>query len=296
MQFGIVLPIWQLSTAEAEQLAVQAEELGFDGVFTPDHILAKPATTQHYGPSWPDPFSLLAYLAGRTRRIKLGASVIVLPYRNPLVAAKAAATVDQVSGGRLIMGVGVGWDEEEFKDLKLPFHERGAISDEYIRILKAVWTDDRPSFNGKYFNFSGAVFSPRPVQRPHPPLWVGGMPGALSPAPMRRVAELCDAWHPLGLSLDTLAEGIASIRAMADKAGRAAAVSFAPRNALALTASPKGAGRAAFEGSPEEVAADIKRAQGLGCSWLTFDLPRESVAAMGRAMERFAKEVRPAVG
>jgi probable F420-dependent oxidoreductase len=296
MQFGIVLPIWQLSTAEAEMLAVKAEELGFDGVFTPDHILAKPATTQHYGPSWPDPFSLLAYLAGRTRRIKLGASVIVLPYRNPLVAAKSAATVDQVSGGRLIMGVGVGWDEEEFKDLKLPFHERGAISDEYIRILKAAWTDDRPSFNGKYFNFSGAVFSPRPVQQPHPPLWVGGMPGALSPAPMRRVAELCDAWHPLGLSLDQLAEGIESIRTMAHKAGRAGAVGFAPRNALALTASPKGTGRTAFEGSPDEVAEDIKRAQGLGCAWLTFDLPRESVAVMGGAMERFAKEVRPAVG
>jgi probable F420-dependent oxidoreductase len=296
MQFGIVLPIWQLSTAEAEMLAVKAEELGFDGVFTPDHILAKPATTQHYGPSWPDPFSLLAYLAGRTRRIKLGASVIVLPYRNPLVAAKAAATVDQVSGGRLIMGVGVGWDEEEFKDLKLPFHERGAISDEYIRILKAAWTDDRPSFNGKYFNFSGAVFSPRPVQQPHPPLWVGGMPGALSPAPMRRVAELGDAWHPLGLSLDQLAEGIESIRTMADKAGRAGAVGFAPRNPLALTASPKGAGRAAFEGSPDEIAGDIKRAQGLGCAWLTFDLPRESVAAMVGAMDRFAKEIRPAVG
>jgi alkanesulfonate monooxygenase SsuD/methylene tetrahydromethanopterin reductase-like flavin-dependent oxidoreductase (luciferase family) len=112
---------------------------------------------------------------------------------------------------------------------------------------------------------------------------------------MRRVAELCDAWHPLALSLDQLAEGIASIRAMADKAGRAGAVSFAPRNALALTAGPRGAGRAAFEGSPEEVASDIGRARELGCAWLTFDLPRESVAAMSRAMERFATEVRPRI-
>ena len=95
MKYGVVLPIWQLTVAEAETLATRAEELGLDGVFVPDHILAKPATTQAYGGHWPDPFSLLAFLAGRTRRIQLGASVIVLPYRNPLVAAKAAATVDQ---------------------------------------------------------------------------------------------------------------------------------------------------------------------------------------------------------
>src|SRR5262244_622804 len=146
MQYGVVLPIWQLTVADAEALTTRAEALGLDAVFVPDHILAKPATTQHYGGHWPDPFSLLAFLAGRTRRIRLGASVIVLPYRNPLVAAKAAATVDQVSGGRLIFGIGVGWDEAEFTDLRLPFRERGAMADEYLRMIKAAWTSDVPSF------------------------------------------------------------------------------------------------------------------------------------------------------
>jgi alkanesulfonate monooxygenase SsuD/methylene tetrahydromethanopterin reductase-like flavin-dependent oxidoreductase (luciferase family) len=108
MKFGIVLPIWRLSVAEATTMTLQAEALGFDGVFVPDHILAKPATTQNYGPSWPDPFSLLAFFAGRTQRLQIGTSVTVLPYRNPLVTAKAAATVDQVSGGRFIFGIGVG--------------------------------------------------------------------------------------------------------------------------------------------------------------------------------------------
>src|SRR5204862_3651992 len=121
MKLGVVLPIWQLSVTDAEKLTLAAEALGLDGVFVPDHILAKPATTEHYGPHWPDPFSLLAYLAGRTTTIQLGASVIVLPYRNALVAAKAAATVDQASKGRFIFGVGVGWDEAEFVDLRLPF-------------------------------------------------------------------------------------------------------------------------------------------------------------------------------
>src|ERR1700736_209430 len=157
MKYGVILPIWQLTVAEAESLATRAEALGLDGVFVPDHILAKPATTQHYGGHWPDPFSLLALLAGRTRRISLGASVIVLPYRNPLVAAKGAATVDQASGGRFIFGVGVG--------------------------------ADKPQHNGKCVSSSGATSSPRPVQRPHPPIWVGGSPGAVSGPALRRCAE-----------------------------------------------------------------------------------------------------------
>src|SRR5574342_683391 len=147
MKYGVVLPIWQLNVGEAETLARGAEDLALDGVFVPDHILAKPATTQHYGAHWPDPFSLLAYLAGRTRTIQLGASVIVLPYRNALVAAKAAATVDQASKGRFIFGVGVGWDEAEFVDLRLPFRERGRLSDDYIRAIKAAWASDVPQYS-----------------------------------------------------------------------------------------------------------------------------------------------------
>src|SRR3989442_9928360 len=113
MNYGVVLPIWQLTVADAESLTTRAEELGLDGVFVPDHILAKPATTQHYGGHLPDPFSLLAYLAGRTQRIPLGAHVIVLPYRSALVAAQAAATVGPAAGGRFIFRVRVGLDEAE---------------------------------------------------------------------------------------------------------------------------------------------------------------------------------------
>jgi probable F420-dependent oxidoreductase len=294
MKLGAVLPIWQLTVAEAETLAVRAEELGLDGIFVPDHILAKPATTQHYGAHWPDPFALLAFLAGRTRRISLGASVIVLPYRNALVAAKSAATVDQVSGGRFIFGVGVGWDEEEFTDLGLPFRRRGRMSDDYIRAIKAAFATDIPSFKGEFLAFSGATFSPRPVQRPHPPIWVGGSPGAVSKAAVRRCAELGDAWHPLALSLDDLEKGYATVRQMAGRLGRRQAPALAPRNLLDLSDRPQGAGRAAFQGSPEQVVADVKRAQALGAEWLTFDLPRGDVPAMMRAMERLATEIRPA--
>ncbi|HEY7869660.1 MAG TPA: TIGR03619 family F420-dependent LLM class oxidoreductase [Methylomirabilota bacterium] len=296
MKYGVVLPIWQLTVAEAESLATRAEALGLDGVFVPDHILAKPATTQHYGGHWPDPFALLAFLAGRTQRISLGASVIVLPYRNALVAAKSAATVDQASGGRFIFGVGVGWDEAEFVDLKLPFRERGRLSDDYIRAIKAAFSADMPQYSGKYVSFSGATFSPRPAQRPHPPIWVGGAPGAVSEAAVRRCAELGDAWHPLALSLDDIEKGYATLRELAGRAGRREALGLAPRNMLDLTDSAKGAGRAAFQGSVAEVAADIKRVQSLGAAWMTFDLPRAGIPAMTRAMERLAKEVKPAAG
>jgi probable F420-dependent oxidoreductase len=296
MKYGVVLPIWQLTVAEAESLATRAEALGLDGVFVPDHILAKPATTQHYGGHWPDPFALLAFLAGRTQRISLGASVIVLPYRNALVAAKSVATVDQASGGRFIFGVGVGWDEAEFVDLKLPFRERGRLSDDYIRAIKAAFAADMPQYNGKYVSFSGATFSPRPTQRPHPPIWVGGAPGAISEAAVRRCAELGDAWHPLALSLDDIEKGYATLRELAGRAGRREALGLAPRNMLDLTDSAKGAGRAAFQGSVGEIAADIKRVQSLGAAWMTFDLPRAGIPAMTRAMERLAKEVKPAAG
>ena len=296
MKYGVVLPIWQLTIAEAESLAVKTEEAGLDGVFVPDHILAKPATTQHYGAHWPDPFSLLAYFAGRTRRIQLGASVIVLPYRNALVAAKAAATVDQASGGRFIFGVGVGWDEAEFTDLRLPFRERGRMSDDYIRAIRAAFAADVPEYSGRYLSFSGATFSPRPAQRSGPPIWVGGMPGAISPAAVRRCAELGDAWHPLALSLDDIEKGYATLRDLAARTGRRDALGLAPRNALDLSDSAKGAGRAAFQGSVAEVASDIRRVRGLGAEWMTFDLPRAGVPAMARAIERLAQEVKLAVG
>jgi probable F420-dependent oxidoreductase len=294
MKFGAVLPIWQLTIAEAESLAVAAEGLGLDGVFVPDHILAKPATTEHYGPHWPDPFSLLAYLAGRTTTIQLGASVIVLPYRNALVAAKAAATVDQASKGRFIFGIGVGWDEAEFTDLGLPFHERGRMSNDYLRAIRAAWAADVPTYKGEYVSVSGATFSPRPVQRPHPPIWVGGSPGGISDAAVRRCAEQGDAWHPLGLSLDDIEKGAGTLRELAGKAGRRDVPTLAPRNTLDLTDARKGAGRAAFQGSPDEVAADVQRAKALGASWLTFDLPRTGVPAMTRALERIIKDVKPA--
>jgi alkanesulfonate monooxygenase SsuD/methylene tetrahydromethanopterin reductase-like flavin-dependent oxidoreductase (luciferase family) len=166
------------------------------------------------------------------------------------------------------------------------------MSDDYIRAIKAAFAADMPSYDGTYLSFSGATFSPRPAQRPHPPIWVGGMPGAVSPAAVRRCAELGDAWHPLALSLDDIEKGYATLRDLAARAGRRDALGLVPRNALELTDAPKGAGRSAFQGSVAEVASDIRRVRTLGAEWMTFDLPRAGVPSMARAIERLAGEVK----
>ena len=144
-------------------------------------------------------------------------------------------------------------------------------------------------------SFSGATFAPRPVQQPHPPIWVGGAPGAISAPAVRRCAELGDAWHPLGLSLDDIEKGYATLRDLGARRGRRVTLGLAPRNALDLTDGVKNGARSAFQGTVADVASDIRRVRGLGAEWMTFDLPRASVPAMIQAMERLVREVKPAV-
>lgn len=295
MDFGIILPIWRLSVKDAERLTRRAEELGWSGVFIPDHVVAMPATVEHYGPSWPDPLALLAYLAGKTERIKLGTSVIVLPYRHPLAVAKAAATVDQVSDGRFVCGIGVGWDEAEFEVLKVPFKERGALTDEYLALMLAAWADETFDFRGRYFTCERVGFAPRPVQQPRPPLWIASTPFGVSRASIRRVATVGDAWHPLGLDREQMQQGLALLREEAARAGRQAPA-FCPRNLLNLSDRPAGDGRALFEGSPEQVAEDVRFVQQLGAECITFDLYACSdVNHMVRMVEDFTRTVVPLV-
>jgi alkanesulfonate monooxygenase SsuD/methylene tetrahydromethanopterin reductase-like flavin-dependent oxidoreductase (luciferase family) len=167
------------------------------------------------------------------------------------------------------------------------------MSDEDLRIIKAAWGSDQPSFEGRYLSFAGATFSPRPLQDPHPPIWAGGSPGTVSKSSVRRVAESCDAWHPLAVSLDDLERGIGMVRDLASTLGRRDEIRFAPRNLLNLTGEARGGGRASFEGSPDEVAADIRRAGSLGVDYLVFDFPRQDVPAMLRTMESFVERVKP---
>ena len=312
MTFGCRIPNrGALATPEnLRTVATRAEELGFDHAWVSDHIVipTEVASPYPYSPTGTAPFdsglpyceplSAMGYLAGCTQRIKLGTHVLVVPYREPILTAKIVSTLDYMSGGRIILGVGVGWMEEEFKALGLDtFAERGRVTDEYLRIFKELWTKDDPEYQGNYSQFSGIKFSPKPAQSPHPPIWIGGH----TPAALRRAAHLGDGWIPIGLrppaelEPEEMADMVDQLRDLTESAGR-------PREAVDVIFSanlyfdpPAGGPKHTMAGSAEEIGADIVLYQQVGVEHFTFEFEGESVEQILENMERFAKDVRPQV-
>jgi len=198
-------------------LAVRAEELGFDSVWASEHVFNVSYVYDRIGSKpYYEPLTVLTYVAAMTSTIGLGTSVLVLPYHNPIRLAKVASTLDVLSGGRLMLGVGVGVIEEELEAMGSPYAERGAISDEMLAVMIELWTKEDPVFDGKYTQFSGMKFTPKPVQKPHIPIIIGGT----SRAAIRRAARVGTVWHPTALAPDTLAEGMDYLKEQAIKAGR----------------------------------------------------------------------------
>lgn len=194
-----------------------AEESGYDAINCSDHvILPRQMSERLPDDMYYDKSVLGAYLAAHTKRMRLFFFVMVIPYRPPIQTAKALATLDQVSNGRVILGTGVGNLEREFEMLGVPFHERGAITDEYLRVMKVLWTEENPSFHGKYVNFDDAIFTPKCVQRPHLPLWIGGN----GPAAIRRAVELGQGFVPRSGSLKTVEQEANLIKERLAAAGR----------------------------------------------------------------------------
>jgi probable F420-dependent oxidoreductase len=221
MRIGFsLLNNWGIAEVQAlVGLAEQADALGFDSVWTHDHVFNVAHVLERIGGRpYYEPLTLLSYVAARTTRVKLGTSVLVLPYHNPIRLAKTAATLDVLSGGRLVLGVGVGAVENEMEAMGTPFKERGAFTDEAIAVMRTLWRDEDPSFNGRYSQFAGMKFAPKPAQQPIP-IVIGGV----SKAAIRRAARLGDGWQPLGLSPEALEAGIAQLREEARACGRDAA-------------------------------------------------------------------------
>lgn len=211
MEFGFSLP-GRGPLADPDvvlKLATRADALRYSSLFVTDHIVLPASTAGSvypYSPSgqfpgggrqdYLEPLTLLAWLARATRRVRLGTSVLVIPYRHPLATAKMLATLDVLSGGRMILGAGVGWLREEFAALGAPpFEERGAVTDEYLALIRAAWTTDPVSFTGKYCRVQEVHVLPKPRQPGGIPIWIGGH----SDAALRRAARLGDGWHPIGL-------------------------------------------------------------------------------------------------
>lgn len=219
MKIGISIPNnWGVEDPrELVDLAVHADALGYDSLWVTEHLLNVGYIGERLGNKpYYHALAMLAYLGARTTRIALGTSVLVLPFRHPADLAKFAATLDQLTGGRLILGIGTGALEAEFDALGISYKERGAITTETIQVMKALWTQERGSFHGRYWHFDDILFSPKPLQKPHVPIWVAGM----SPAAYRRTGTLGDGWHATGIPLEEFISGRDAIRRIADAAGR----------------------------------------------------------------------------
>lgn len=245
-----------------------AEALGYHFAMISDHVAVTGDVHGRYPAPFYDPFTTLAWLAGITRKIELGTTVVILPYRHPLQTAKMATMVDRLSGGRLIFGVGVGWAREEFDALGVPFHRRGAMSDDYLAAIREFWTGDVVSHDGPFVSFREVHTGPRPVRHPHPPIWVGGS----SDAALRRAVRLGDGWHPIRFKLGWLTEtGLPRLRDIAAKEGRPIP-SLCPRIRLRLTERPvAGADRGTGEGTLEQIHGDLRALESLGASHVLLD-------------------------
>ena len=205
----------------AARVARAAEAAGFDSVWTAEHVVL-PDPQVPPSPAAPDspfldPAVALAFVAGQTTSIRLGTGIIILPQRNPVVLAKELASVDRLSKGRLIFGLGAGYLKPEFQALGAPFADRGRRTDEYIEAILALWTQDKPEYKGEYVAFGGIQAQPRPVQKPHPPVVVGGM----SPSGLRRAARYGNGWYGFALDLDATRRAIEGLRAAEQRFDRA---------------------------------------------------------------------------
>jgi len=211
MKIGIALPIFGKYAGRDEILetALAAEALGYDSIWVSDHVVV-PDHHNIFGEVFYDPLISLGFIASATSRIELGTSVLVLPYRNPLVLAKSVSSLDALSEGRVILGVGSGWLKEEFKALGVDYSKRGKMTDEYIEIMKELWTSGSPSYEGEHFSFTGIRFEPKPVQKPHPPIWVGGESGRS----IERAVKHGDGWHPVGLTPEEMGAKMREVRSL----------------------------------------------------------------------------------
>ena len=264
MKFGMLLPtVGPLAAGPAAfdslaTIAQRAEALGFDSLWVPDHVVFPTVINSRYpynetgrifvpaDTPFLEPIAALGFLAGITKRVRLGPWVLVLPHRNPVVTAKMFSTLDVLSKGRMILGAGIGWMEEEITLLGAPFNKRGALSDEYLRAIKELWTKPDPQIDGQYVSFSGIKFEPKPVQKPLP-VWIGGH----SARAMRRVVEFGDGWLAVPKSYAAFQESHEALKAAAVRAERDV-------KSIPVIVSPM------YVDSVDTYAEEIKRYQALG--------------------------------
>jgi len=249
------------------------DELGFDSITIPEHIVLPVELVELMGPFWVHAMTAMSFVAGATSRVIVDASVLVLPYHNPVVLAKAVSTLDLLSGGRVRVSIGVGHAEREFEVLGVPFRERGRIADEYLAAMVELWTSDDPLFHGSYVDFERVAFEPKPVQTPHPPIWVGGN----SRAAMRRAARH-DGWYPWLITVEQLPECLEYVRSLPEFASRTKPFDVSmPVGTLNLTEDHRPIsgtdGRPSLPRSKQALIDAVGHLDELGVTWTSAPVP-----------------------
>ncbi|MFZ3236189.1 MAG: LLM class F420-dependent oxidoreductase [Stellaceae bacterium] len=313
MQYGFGAPVSGLLAApdNLARIAVEGEAMGYDYTTISDHVVIPRDIEARYPYSDTGEFpgrsrgerheqlTAVAFVAGKTSRLRLVTSVTVVPHRPAVLQAKMLATIDVLSQGRLTFGIGAGWMREEFEALGTPpFAARGAVTDEYVMACRELWTKDDPRFDGKYVKFADVLFEPKPVQKPHPPIWVGGESG---PA-LRRTARLGDGWYPIGTNpqhrLDSMKRfqtAVEWLRRLTREAGRdPAQVTLAYRVTSwgkSLPARADDGERRLFSGEIGDVVADLRAFRDFGVGHVDFSFEGGTPDAMVANMRRFREDV-----
>ncbi|MFI1213489.1 TIGR03619 family F420-dependent LLM class oxidoreductase [Streptomyces sp. NPDC020802] len=262
MEIGVNVPNFGPATGPdvLRQWAQTVEGLGFDLLMVSDHVTVTPDVAEQYPAPFCEPFTTLSWLAGITSRVRLGTTVLVLPYRHPLLTASMAANLNRLSGGRLVLGVGVGWARQEYEALGVPFHLRGRLTDEHLEAIRTAWEDDAD-------HRSSGI-----------PIWVGGM----SDAALRRAVRYGEAWHPTWFTLNWLREAMERIWGAAEEQGRPVPA-LAPRVVLRLTDTPVSrSDRPIGEGTVDQVMADLEQLRLLGAESVLLDPYNDDPAETGR--------------
>lgn len=306
MRIGTHLLNWSAagSIERVTALTQASEEFGFDSVWVTDHVVIPQAFDSVYPIPGPninpetsaftlEPLMTLAVLAGATKRVRVGTSVLISAQRDPMLTAKQIATLDALSGGRVEVGVGAGWLREEFDILHAPFEDRGKVLDEHIRIFRTLWNGETKfdGYDGRFASYPPIMFAPAPVQPGGPPISVGGF----GRAALKRAATLADGWQPANLTPEQLEEPVAQLRQMAKEAGRRTP-DVLLRCAMEVVDRRADDEKRPLVGTPDQIIASIERYAAAGAAALLITpAPGKPLEVALQTMERIGKEIIPAV-
>jgi probable F420-dependent oxidoreductase len=295
MQLKAITHPWEMGVTGADQtrLAKWAEKLGYEMIAVPEHHVIPRHHVELSGPFYFNAYTAMAYLAGATERVRVNSSIALLPAQNPIVTAKALSTMDWLSSGRVTITFGVGWLEEEFALLGVPFHERGAMAEEYIQAIIALWTRDDPEFEGKYVSFRDIAFEPKPVQKPHIPIWFGGDADPV----LRRIGRYAQGWWPFLTKPEDIPARIDFIKSRPDYNGQLSDVFYG------LSTGSIGKGHVAVKDdasrpgqSRDELVDRLGVLADLGVTWSSVPIPDlPSIDAYFDYAQWVAEEIMPAV-